>query len=105
MVARNEVWLVRLDPAEGSEIRKTRPAVIVSPDQMNRHLRTVLICPLTSTVKGWPSRVSVTFSERNGEIAADQVRVVDKGRLIKHLGTIAEPAAAKLTSVLVELFR
>lgn len=105
MVARNEVWLTRFDPAMGVEIRKTRPAVIVSPDQMNRHLRAVLVCPLTSTARGWPSRVPVSFAGKNGEVAADQIRVVDKSRLIKHLGSIAEAEAAELSSVLVEMFR
>lgn len=105
MVARNQVWLTRLDPTEGSELRKTRPAVIVSPDQMNKHLRTVLICPLTSTAKGWPSRVPVIFAGRSGEIAADQIRAVDKNRLVKHLGVISEPEAAAVSSVLTEMFR
>lgn len=101
---RYDVYLVRFDPAQGSEIAKTRPAVIVSPDLMNRALRTVIIAPLTSTVRGWPSRVSANFGGKPGEIALDQVRAVDKSRLARRLGKLDKKTASATTAVLVEIF-
>jgi len=103
-VRRFEVWLARLDPAQGSEIRKTRPVLVVSPDDMNAFLRTVVICPLTSTKKGWLSRVDLLFDQKPGEIALDQIRAVDKSRLAKRLGAIDEDTARATCSRLQEMF-
>lgn len=101
---RGEVWLVTLDPTIGSEIRKTRPAVVVSPDEMNGALSTAIVCPLTSRLRGWPTRIAVTFDGRDGEIAADQIRTVDRRRLAKRLGTLSETDARSLQDRLVQMF-
>ena len=94
-----DVYDVNLDPAKGSELKKRRPAVIISPDVMNKHLATVIIAPLTYTRKGYPTRVSSRFKNEPGEIVLDQVRAVDKVRLLKRLGKLdqATSEAIKLT--------
>jgi mRNA interferase MazF len=104
MVARYEIWLVRLDPGEGAEIRKTRPAVVVSPNEMNDALNTVLMCPMTSTRRGWPTRVESTFQGKSGEIAIDQMRAVDRKRLIKKLGNADQLTQTALIAGLLEFF-
>lgn len=104
MVARFEVWLIQLDPTIGSEIRKTRPCLVISPDEMNRHLATALIAPMTSAIKGWPVRVAVRFQGKKGEVALDQIRAVDKRRLIKKLGSISSKQADEVVSRLLEMF-
>jgi mRNA interferase MazF len=104
MVARYEIWLVRLDPGEGAEIRKTRPAVVVSPNEMNDALNTVLMCPMTSTRRGWPTRVESTFQGKSGEIAIDQMRAVDRKRLIKKLGNADQLTQTALIARLLEFF-
>lgn len=101
---RFEVYLVQLDPTQGSEIHKTRPCVVVSPDEMNSQLRTVIIAPLTSTLRGWPTRVPVTFQDKNGEVALDQIRTVDATRLVKHLGEVTQVESERISEVLVEMF-
>lgn len=83
MVNRFDVYLVALDPTLGSEIKKTRPCVVISPDEMNRHLNTVIIAPLTSTRKKYPTRVGLSFQGKKGDIVLDQIRTVDKKRLVK----------------------
>jgi mRNA interferase MazF len=103
-VRRFEVWLARLDPAQGSEIRKTRPVLVVSSDDMNAFLRTVVVCPLTSTRKGWMSRVEILFDQKPGEIALDQIRTVDKSRLVKRLGMIDAETARASCSRLQSMF-
>jgi len=101
---RFEVYLVNLDPARGKEMKKTRPAVIVSPDEMNRHIATVIIAPLTTKGRDYPSRVSVTFQKKNGQIVLDQLRAVDKRRLVKRLGKIGKKTAENTLDVLREMF-
>ena len=103
-VLRFEVHLISLDPTKGSEIRKTRPSLIISPDEMNKHIRTVIIAPLTSKIKNYPTRVTTTFQGKKGQIVLDQIRTVDKSRLIKNLGSISKAAEEKVLSVLQELF-
>jgi mRNA interferase MazF len=103
-VQRFEVHLIALDPAKGSEIRKTRPCLIISPDEMNKHIRTVIIAPMTSTIKNYPTRVTTTFQGKKGQIVLDQIRTVDKDRLIKNLGTISKAAEEKVLGVLQEMF-
>ena len=100
---RFEVWLVNLDPTVGSEIKKTRPAVIVSPDELNDHLRTVVVAPLT-TGRAYPFRVSTKVQGKAGVAAIDQVRTVDKQRLFKKIGTIKGQTAQKLMNALVDMF-
>jgi len=101
---RFEVHLISLDPTKGSEIRKTRPCLIISPNEMNKHIRTVIIAPMTSTVKNYPTRVTTTFQGKKGQIILDQIRTVDKSRLIKKLGSISSSAEEKVLSVLQEMF-
>jgi len=101
---RFEVYLVALDPTVGSEIRKTRPCVVVSPDEANDALSTVIGAPMTSTIRNYPTRVHVRFQGRTGEIAIDQLRALDKRRLIKKLGVISADAQRRLGAALVEFF-
>lgn len=100
----DEVWLVSLDPTEGSEIRKTRPCVVISPDEMNRNLRTVIIAPMTTTQRPYPTRVPVTFHGKRGHIALDQIRTVDRQRLVRKLGAIPAKTARSASTILVEMF-
>lgn len=104
VVNRFEVHLVTLDPTRGSEIRKTRPCLIVSPDEMNRHIRTVLIAPMTTGGRPYPTRVPVRFRGRDGLIVLDQLRTVDKERLVKSLGSVDEDAQDRVIAVLQEMF-
>ncbi len=104
VVARFEVWLVTLDPTRGSEIAKTRPCVIISPDSVNKYLNTVLVAPLTSTQKPYPTRVDCQFDGRDGQIALDQVRSIDKVRLVKKLGELDERTNQQICTTLVALF-
>ncbi len=101
---RFEVHLVSLDPTIGSEIKKTRPCVIVSPDELNTHLRTVMVAPMTSKRHGYAFRVPVSFQGRKGEIICDQIRTVDKKRLVKKLGRISNKQADMLLERLQEMF-
>lgn len=101
---RYDVYLVRLEPTQGSEMAKTRPAVIISPDLMNLTLRTVIVAPLTSTRKGWASRIPTRFGGKSGEIALDQVRSVDKSRLARRLGKLDKSTASAASAALVEMF-
>lgn len=103
-VNRYEVWLVKLDPTKGSEIRKTRPCAIVSPSSMNKTLKTVTIVPMTSTPKQYPWRVPVSFQGKNGYLVTDQIRAADKTRLVKRLGTLEDKTADQLSETLVEMF-
>lgn len=101
---RFEVWLVRLDPVLGSEIGKTRPGVIVSPDEANDHLRTVIVAPLTSVRRPWPTRVPVEVAGVAGDAALDQLRAVDKKRLHKPLGVLKSEEASAVINRLAEMF-
>ena len=100
----DEVWLVSLDPTRGTEIKKTRPCLIVSPDEMNQHLLTAIVAPMTTTVRPYPTRVALTFQGKSGQVALDQLRAVDRERLVRKLGTIAPKTAALVSAVLVETF-
>ena len=104
VVKRFDVYLVNLDPTVGSEIQRTRPCLVISPDEMNRNIRTVIIAPMTSAQKDYPTRVSCTFRKKQGQIVLDQVRTIDKGRLIKKLGTIDSKAQLDVISILQKLF-
>ena len=104
VVKRFDVYLVGLDPTVGSEIQKTRPCLVVSPDEMNRNIRTVIIAPMTSTSKDYPTRVSCKFGKKQGHIVLDQIRTIDKTRLIKRLGTIDSKAQFDVVSVLQRMF-
>ena len=104
VVNRFEVHLVSLDPTRGSEIRKTRPCLIVSPNEMNRHVRTVLIAPMTTGGKAYPTRVPVRFRGREALIVLDQLCTVGKERLVKALGSVNTDAQARVIAVLQEMF-
>jgi len=101
---RDEVWLVSLDPTSGAEIRKTRPCLIVSPDEMNRNLRTVMVAPMTTVLRPYPTRVAVRFQGKSGQVALDQMRAVDRQRLVRKLGTSTDSAATSASAVLLEMF-
>jgi mRNA interferase MazF len=103
-VARFEVHQVNLEPTRESEIRKSRPCLIISPDEMNRHLRTVIVAPMTSQGRPYPTRVAVKFRGTDGHVVLDQIRTVDKVRLIRHLGTLDQLAAQRVLEVLAEMF-
>jgi mRNA interferase MazF len=104
VVSRFEVYLVRLNPTEGREIRKTRPCLIISPDEMNRHIGTVIVAPMTTQGREYPTRIPVRFQRKNGQIVLDQIRTVDKTRLVKRLGKIDDAAAQKVLALLNEMF-
>ncbi|KVD83296.1 growth inhibitor PemK [Burkholderia stagnalis] len=104
MVARGEVWLVALDPTLGSKIQKTRPCIIVSPPELHDHLCTVIVAPMTSKGRPAPFRVPVTFKRKQGLILLDQVRTVDKVRLIKKEGVVAEQTLLATLRTLQEVF-
>jgi mRNA interferase MazF len=100
----DEVWLVSLHPTQGAEIQKTRPCLVVSPDESNRHLRTVIIAPLTTVERPYPTRVTLTFQGKHGQVVLDQLRAIDPQRLVRKLGRISPKTVAAVSSVLVEMF-
>jgi mRNA interferase MazF len=102
-ISRFDIWLVQLDPTKGSEIRKTRPCVIISPDEMSA-LKTAIVAPMTSKGFSFPTRIQCTFQSKKGLILLDQMRAVDKSRLIRKLGVISKHAQAKTINCLQELF-
>jgi mRNA interferase MazF len=104
VVNRFEVYLINLDPTVGSEIKKTCPCLIISPDEMNHHIRTVIVAPMTATGKNYPTRVSCRFKGKNGKVVLDQIRTVDKNRLVKKVGKMDKRTAEKVLSVLAEMF-
>jgi mRNA interferase MazF len=104
VVKRFDVYLVSLDPTVGSEIQKIRPCLVVSPDEMNLNIQTVIIAPMTSKSKDYPTRISCLFRKKQGHIVLDQMRTIDKTRLIKRLGTIDSRAQLDVVSVLQRMF-
>jgi len=104
VAARFEVYLVRLDLTEGHEIRKTRPCVVISPDEMNRHIGTVIVAPMTTAGRAYPTRVPIRFRRKQGQVVLDQIRTVDKARLVRRLGKIDDPTAQRVLAVLGEMF-
>jgi len=103
-VTRGEIWLVNLDPTVGSEIRKTRPCVVVSPAEMHDHLRTVLVAPMTTAGREAPFRIALSHGGRQGLILLDQVRAVDKIRLAKKLGVLSAKTLTSTLKTLQEVF-
>jgi mRNA interferase MazF len=104
MVVRGEVWLVALDPTMGSEIQKTRPCVVVSPPEMHDHLRTVIVAPMTSKGRAAPFRIPVTFKRKRGLLLLDQLRAVDKLRLLKKEGAVSDKTLQDALRTLQEVF-
>ena len=103
-VSRGDIFLVTLNPTRGSEIRKTRPCVIVSPDDLNSHLRTFIVAPLTTGGHPYPFRVRCTFDGKDCHVVADQLRAVDRERLVKHLGRLSDTTFNELLGVLQAMF-
>jgi mRNA interferase MazF len=101
---RGEVYLIELDPTRGSEIRKTRPCLVISPDELNQYLRTVIVAPMTTGGQAYPWRVRCRFRDRAGFIAMDQLRTVDSERLVRRLGRISPGTITTTLSVLQEMF-
>ena len=104
-VSRFDVFLVALDPTIGHEIKKTRPCTIISPDEMNHHVGTVIIAPMTTKERDYPTRVACTFQGVDGQVVLDQLRTVDKTRLVKKLGRLSSAAADRVLDVLIEMFQ
>ena len=104
VVARFDVYLINLDPTVGSEIQKTRPCLVISPDEMNRFIRMVIVAPMTSKGMIYPTRVACKFQGKQGQIVLDQIRTVDKARLVKRLGKIGKETQAEVLAVLGEMF-
>src|SRR5882672_5065352 len=104
VVSRFDVYLVRLDPTEGHEIRKTRPCLVISPDEMNRNIRTVIVAPMTTGGRNYPTRVSVRFRRKSGQVVLDQIRTVDQTRLVRRVGRIDAVAASEVLATLAEMF-
>ena len=104
MVKRGEIWLAVLDPTVGSEIKKTRPCVIVSPAEMHDHLRTAIVAPMTTGSKTAPFRVMVTFQKKTGLILLDQIRAIDKTRLISKMGVVNAKTLTETLATLQEVF-
>ena len=105
VIARFEVYLVSLDPTVGSEIQKTRPCTIISPDESNRAIATVIVAPMTTRGRNYPTRVACEFGGKTGQIVLDQMRTVDKRRLLKPLGTLDVAVQTQLLSTLAEMFK
>lgn len=103
-VNRFDVFLVSLDPTLGKEIKKTRPCLVISPDELNRNIRTVIVAPMTTRRRAYPTRVPCTFRGKRGEIVLDQLRTVDRERLAKRLGKVSRPVSERVLEVLGELF-
>ena len=103
-VKRFDVYLINLDPTVGHEIKKTRPCLIISPDEMNRFISTVIVAPMTTKGRNYPTRISCTFKGKKGQVVLDQIRRVDKKRLVKKIGAISKQAQFRVLSILQEMF-
>jgi len=99
-----QFWLVVLDPTQGMEMQKTRPCLVISPDEMNQHLRTVIIAPMTTAMGPYPTRVAVRFQGKRGQVALDQLRAVDRQRLVRMLGAVSPKTAQDVSATLLEMF-
>lgn len=104
VVKRFDVYLINLDPTIGGEIQKTRPCLVISPDEMNRFIRTIIVAPMTTKGAAYPTRVSCKFQGKQGQIVLDQIRTVDKTRLVRRLGRIDKRIQTEVLSVLDEIF-
>ena len=103
-ISQYQIVLVNLDPTIGSEIKKTRPCVVISPNEMNKYLRTIVIAPLTTSSKNYPTRVKVKHQNKNGQVVIDQVRTIDKQRIIKKLGSLSNHEIKNIKNVIRETF-
>jgi mRNA interferase MazF len=105
VINRFEVFLTNLDPTVGSEIKKARPCLVISPDEINHNLRTIIVAPMTTRGHAYPSRVPCRFKGKRGQVVLDQIRTVDKARLIKKMGVMDDKTASNVLSVLNEMFQ
>lgn len=103
VVRRYEVYLIDLDPSLGHEVKKTRPGVILSPDEMNEHIGTLIVAPMTTKGRDYPTRVRLRFMRKEGWIMLDQLRCIDKGRLVKKLGSIGEREIGQVKAIVKEM--
>lgn len=103
VAAQYDVWLINLDPTVGHEIKKSRPCAVISPDEMNVHLQTVIVAPMTTKSHAYPTRVALAFAGKKGWIVLDQIRTVDRARLVKRLGRLTAATAADVKAVLAEM--
>ena len=103
-VKRFDVFLINLNPAKGHEIQKVRPCLVISPDEMNQHISTVIIAPMTTKGRKYPTRIACVFQGKKGRIVLDQIRTIDKTRLVKNLGTISMSARSSVLATLKEMF-
>lgn len=104
VIKRFDVCLVNLDPTVGSEIRKARPCLIISPDEMNRYIATVIVAPMTTKGRDYPTRVQCTFKGKYGQVVLDQIRTIDKSRLFQKLGRIDKQTQEEVLTILAEMF-
>lgn len=104
-VNRFDVFLVALDPTIGHEIKKTRPCAVISPDEMNHNIGTIIVAPMTTKGRHYPTRVDCTFHGVEGQVVLDQIRTVDKGRLVKKLGQLSQAAGDRVVEVLIAMFQ
>ncbi len=104
VIDRFDVYLVNLDPTIGSEIKKTRPSVVISPNEMNHHINTIIIAPMTTKSRRYPTRIDCKFQGREGQIILDQIRTVDKRKLIKKIGRLDSKTQIKILTTLIEMF-
>ncbi len=103
-IKRFQVYLVNLDPTIGHEIKKTRPCLVISPNEMNEHIGTIIVAPMTTKGRNYPTRIKCSFQDKKGQVVLDQIRTVDKRRLVKKLGTINSKAQNSVLNILQELF-
>ncbi len=103
-ISRFEIFLVELDPPKGSEIKKTRPWVVISPNEINWNLQTVIIAPMTTKGNDYPTRIPIVFKEKSGQVVVDQIRTVAKPRLVKHVGKLTPTQAKQLVAMLQNMF-
>jgi mRNA interferase MazF len=104
VVHRFDVYVVALDPTIGHEIKKTRPCVVISPDEMNAHISTVIVAPMTTKGRLYPTRIPCRFNRKSGQVVLDQIRTVDKSRLVRRLGSLAPNTQKDILSALAEMF-
>lgn len=104
VIKRFDVYLVNLDPTVGSEIRKARPCLIISPDEMNRYIATVIVAPMTTKGRDYPTRVQCTFKGKVGQVVLDQIRTIDKSRFVQKLGRIDKQTQEEVLTILAEMF-
>jgi mRNA interferase MazF len=104
VVRRFDVYLVSLDPTVGHEIKKTRPALVISPDEMNQHLSTFIVAPMTSKGRPYPTRIPCQFQRKQGQVVLDQIRTIDRARLVRRLGRISRSTRQQVLVALQEMF-